>query len=291
MLFLIPFYELHHFALRLSKQQINIMRRSLLLHDNLYSVKYSCAADIQIQIKNPLLSSKERVIGNIHRIRYSYSSTNFKAFSINKSSSSSTHENSTNTPVLRKLSVSDEKLNCMKHEDVKDSTIIECNAIPSTIEELAAPKEFLKNNERCEKKQRTKKAANYLRSLASILKIYYKKNVSLKTSTPKSLDDRAYLERKKIKHPKELKDRYVTSKEKKSIIISAHGVSSEGNVFNEEVNYSKEILLPVNSKKFNAGSKKEVKKTRRRNNTTIAISPDLSFAEKMEQLATSKFVY
>lgn len=287
MLFLPPFYELHHFALRLPKQQVSIIRRSLLLCDNLSPIKYYCVSDVQIQIKNPLLSSKERVIGNIRRIKYSFSNVDFKTFLVN---GPSTHASSTSTPVLMRVSVSEKKLNRMRYEDTKDLTMISC-AIPRTIEELAAPEQFRKKNEHCEKEQRTKKAANYLRTLANLLKTFYKKNTSPETPSAKSEVKEKEIEvvrhlKELIKHKDQLKERCIMPRAKNSII------GSLTKMIKEEVN-REEILHPVSCKKLQKkdnGKETKRQEMKKRNNTTL-MSSGLSFAEKMEKLATSRFVH
>jgi len=284
-----PFYESHHFTLHLTQDRINQTRKALLHHHDISPTKDHYSSGVQIQINNPPMSSKGRTIGHMFRsrqIKHFFSNMDFRA--IYDSSARPKHMSSTNTPVLTRVLVSQKKLDHVQFiginvEEVEDFPLLGQKPIPSTIEEVAAPEQFCKKDERKERKQKTKKAVNYLRNLGNSLKACYKKCSLPGSPLSKSLDgvtsfggsESETRESKRsgsihsvklIKHTDKLKGLHkdIISKEKSTLAD----------------NVTKEI-----KKKVNVEAKKETKKKRKRHHTTVSSSSGLTFAEKMELLA------
>eukprot|EP00826_Nyctotherus_ovalis_P001831 TRINITY_DN10331_c0_g11_i1.p1 TRINITY_DN10331_c0_g11~~TRINITY_DN10331_c0_g11_i1.p1 ORF type:complete len:296 (+),score=75.49 TRINITY_DN10331_c0_g11_i1:198-1085(+) len=283
------FYEPYHVVHKLPQSFVDSARRALLYYHDLSPSKDYRSSDVQILINNPPLSSKARTICHMHKIKHSFSNADFKA--IYDLSTRSAHFSSVNTPVLTRVSVSHKKLNHMQYaetsfEEVEDFPSMGRKPIPSVIEELAAPKQYLKRDEQKERKERTKKAANYLRNLGKSLKVYYKKCPPPESPSPKSLDGVTSFESSES----ETKESKVqTGRSSGNLIMRSDKLRGlHKDIVPKEKSFFMETSAKVSKekqKRFNVEVKKEAKKTKKKHRTTTSISSGLTFAEKMELLA------
>lgn len=283
------FYEPYHIVRKQPQSLVNSTRKALLHYHDLGHAKDYCRSDVLIQINNPPLSSKGRIICHMHKVKHSFSNADFKA--IYDLSTRSAHFNSVDTPVLTRVSVSSKKLNHIQYaetsfEEVEDFPLMGRRAIPSVIEELAAPKQYLKRDEEKERRERTKKAANYLRNLGKSLKVYYKKCSPPESPSPKSFDGVTSFESSES----ETKESKVqTGRSSGNLVMRGDKLKGlHKDVVSGEKSFFTESLAKTSKgkqKRVNVEAKKETKKIKKKHRTATSKSSGLTFAEKMELLA------